>query len=165
MASPYRWVVFIHILFVFGFLIAHGTSVAVALKLRRERDRERLKGYLDLSSITVGIVHLTIFGVVITGVALGFMRRWWGQAWIWLSLALLIALFASMSVFGTRFYDRVRLAVGTTPFYDPKRLETSTTASDAERQGLLATSRPIWIAAVGVVGLLVILWLMIFKPF
>lgn len=60
---------------------------------------------MDLWSITVGIVHLSIFGVVISGVTPGFLGRWWREAWIWLSLALLIALFVSMSVSGSPLWE------------------------------------------------------------
>ena len=36
---------------------------------------------------------------------------------------------------------------------------------DGELARMVASSRPIWLAAIGGIGLLVILWLMVVKPF
>ena len=37
----YQWLVFAHILSIFGFLLAHGPTIAVALALSRQREVER----------------------------------------------------------------------------------------------------------------------------
>src|SRR6478609_7482514 len=47
-ALMYRWLVFLHVLAVFGFLLAHGTAIAVAFRLRREREVARIRVLLDL---------------------------------------------------------------------------------------------------------------------
>ena len=46
----YPWVVFLHVLSAFGFLLAHGASAAVMFKVRGEQDRARLHALLDLSN-------------------------------------------------------------------------------------------------------------------
>ena len=48
-ALLYQWWVFIHIVGVLGFLLAHGVSVAVLFALRRERDPGRIRALLALS--------------------------------------------------------------------------------------------------------------------
>lgn len=46
----YRWIVLLHVLNVFGFLMPQRTSVGVALALRRERKLERVQALMNLSS-------------------------------------------------------------------------------------------------------------------
>jgi hypothetical protein len=56
----YQWIVYVHILAVFAFLLAHGTATAITFKLRRERKIERIRALLDLSR------SMSIFGRVMT---------------------------------------------------------------------------------------------------
>jgi hypothetical protein len=162
----YRWWVFLHILAVFVFLLAHGVSVSVALALRGEREPERIRTLLGLSSPAVAVAGFSLLAVIATGTVVGFLGHWWGRAWIWVSLGVLIALWVAMSVLGTRFYDRVRLAVEADPLYGAKKMkERPPPASPQELEVLLSTSRPFLLAAMGVIGLGVILWLMVLKPF
>ena len=44
----YQIVVFLHILFVIGFLLAHGVSVIVAFSLKTERDPQKIRFMLEL---------------------------------------------------------------------------------------------------------------------
>ena len=48
----YRWLVLLHVLGVFGFLMAHGISVSVAFTLRRERKFENIQALLNLYRAT-----------------------------------------------------------------------------------------------------------------
>jgi hypothetical protein len=74
-----------------------------------------------------------------------------------------------MSLLGTSFYDRVRIAVGTEPMLGARKKawlrDRPPPVSAPELDGLLASSRPLLLAWMGVVGLAVILWLMVLKPF
>ncbi|TLN05669.1 hypothetical protein FDZ74_13420, partial [bacterium] len=106
------WLVFLHVLAVFGFLMAHGVSVAVALTLRKERRVERIRALLALSGGAVGILDASILILLLTGVVNGFIGHWWGRLWIWLSLGLLIFISVYMSTSATNFYHQVRKAVG-----------------------------------------------------
>ena len=55
----YRWLVYVHILAVFIFLLAHGGSASVALPpSATRRDRSRLAALLDLSSASLGVMYL-----------------------------------------------------------------------------------------------------------
>jgi hypothetical protein len=165
----YRWWVFLHILGAFGFLLAHGVSVAMTLALRREREPGRIKALLDLSRMSIGLAYVSLVVLLTGGIVSGFLGHWWGAGWIWTALALLIALMLGMSVVGTSFYDRVRVAVGTEPVLGSRRkawlAQRPPPAAPSELDALLASNRPFQLAWMGVVGLAMILWLMVLKPF
>lgn len=160
-----KWWLFFHLAGVLGLLLSHGTSVAVAFRLRKERDPARIKVLLELSYFWVGIVHLFMFAVIVTGVVMGFLGRWWGAWWLWASIGVLVGLWVAMSILGTRFYDRLRRGVGADPFYGAKKAAPSAPVSQEELEALLSSPRPVLLAVLGIGGLLLILWLMMFKPF
>lgn len=161
----YPWLVFIHILGVFGFLMAHGISAGAAFALRRERNLERVKALLDLSSSSLGILHSSILILLLTGIITGFMGRWWGRGWIWLSLGLLIATYVYMGIAASGFYSQVRKAVGLAYMQGFKPQPPGEVASIEEIDALLKRSRPVLLAVTGLVGLGITAWLMMFKPF
>jgi hypothetical protein len=161
----YPWIVFLHVLGVFGFLMAHGISAGAAFALRRERHLERVKALLDLSSSSIGILHSSILILLLTGIITGFIGRWWGRGWIWLSLGLLIAIYVYMGIAASGFYSQVRKAVGLAYMRGFKPQPPGEVASIEEIDALLKRSRPVSLAVIGLVGLAIIAWLMMFKPF
>ena len=46
----YQIVVFLHVVSVLGYLLAHGVSAAVSFALQKERDINRVRALLDLSA-------------------------------------------------------------------------------------------------------------------
>ena len=88
-----------------------------------------------------------------------------GRAWIWTALAILILLMVLMSFYGSFYYAKIRKAVGLPYFENFKPQPPTTPASAAELDRLLNSSRPIWVAALGIIGIIVLLGLMVFKPF
>ncbi len=161
------WLVYFHIFSVFLFLLTHGVSIGIVLRLRTEREPKRIGALLELSRNSVGFIHLSLFLVLATGIALGFLGNWWGQLWIWVALAGIIGLWVTMSLMGTRYYDRARRAVGVMPFYGQKRWtpDPNGEVKTEELNRLLSTSRPIALVLLGVLALGAMLWLMVFKPF
>ena len=163
----YQWLVFAHILGVFGFLLAHGTAAAVAFALRRQREVERVRVLLDLSRGVTMVANVSLLVLLAAGITAGFMGTWWGQGWIWVSLGLFILIGVSMSLLGSRPLNCLRQLVhaGT-----PSRLETISQSSldlSAEKQlaVLLAATHPWLLTVSGGGGFVLILWLMMFKPF
>ncbi len=154
----YRWLVYIHIAGAFFFLTAHGVSVAVSVRLRKERDRERIRTLLALSGSSIPFMWVGLFLLLAGGIAAGFVGRWWGSGWIWISLVLLISISASMFPLATVYYRRVGEKTGL-------RSSGAPIASDEEIADLLDSSRPWLLAVIGFGGILGILFLMIFKPF
>jgi len=161
----YRWLVFLHVLSVFGFLMAHGISVGVAFNLRRERELARIQALLNLSSRSLAALHGSITILFITGIVIGSIGHWWSQGWIWLSLGLLIAIFTYMGIAASGYYSQVRKAVGLPHMKGFKqRLPTEPACAD-EINALLNHLRPIWLALLGFGSLAIIAWLMMSKPF
>ncbi len=150
----YVWWKFVHVVGVLGFLAAHGATAAVALRLRKEREPARVRALLDLSRSTRSWMYVSLVVLLTGGVVTGFKGHFWGQGWIWAGLGTLIALMVAAFPLAVPYYVRVRKAV--TP--DAK-------TSRAELERLLLSSRPLVIAGVETAGLLVIVWLMVLKPF
>ncbi|MEO8638546.1 MAG: hypothetical protein ABI458_01370 [Chloroflexota bacterium] len=158
------WLVFSHILGAFTFVLAHGVSVFAALRLRGERDQARVAALLDLSKSAVTIAAIAVAFLLLTGIAAGFAGDYWGQGWIWASIGILVVLWGYMSFRGTRYHDAVRHAVGSVGLYDKKGTEAPP-ADPAALAELQASSRALELAAVGGIGLVAILYLMVLKPF
>src|SRR5579862_5700891 len=94
----YQWLVFAHVLGVFGFLLAHGTAAAVAFALPRQREVERVRVLLDLSRGVTMVANVSLLVLLAAGITAGFMGNWWSQGWIWTALGLLVLMSISMSV-------------------------------------------------------------------
>ncbi len=161
----YSWIVFLHVLGGFGFILAHGASAAVSFRLRRERNLERIRALLDLSGSSLNVLYISLLVLLAGGITAGFMRRWWGHGWIWVALGLLIAILVAMYLRGTSYYTSVRKAAGLEYMVGSKPHPPEPPASPEEIDALLSSSRPVELAVIGGVGLAAILWLMIFKPF
>lgn len=161
----YEIVIFLHVAGVFAFLLAHGASNAVAFALRREQNMERVRALLLLSPSTFGMMYGGLLLILITGIAGGFLLNWWGRGWIWASLALLVVIIVAMSVYVTPYYGNLRKAAGL-PYMEKFKIQPpQPSASDEELARMLGSSRAMQGALIGWAGLLVILWLMMFKPF
>ena len=158
------WLVFAHILGAFTFVLAHGVSILVALSIRSERQLDRVATLLDLSKLAVMVAVFALIFLLLTGIAAAFVGDYWGRRWVWASLAILVVLWAYMSFRGTMYHDAVRRAAGSIGIYDHKVTEAPP-ADPAALDALLASPRAIELAVVGGVGLLAILYLMVFKPF
>jgi hypothetical protein len=158
------WLKLLHIAAGFTFAMAHGISAFVAIRLRGEREPMRVTALLDLSKFSLPISDLAILVILASGIAAGFVGGWWGHLWIWLAIGVLIFLFIFMSVRGVMHYDKIRHALGMAGFYDKKDSPIPEADPDALAREL-DSPRALELAAVGFIGLAVILWLMALKPF
>ena len=141
----YRWIVFIHIASVLGLLLVH--PVTVAFHLKEERDDTRIRELLEVSE-AASTLRWVFFGLtVVSGVVLGFLGSWWSSAWIWAALAIFVLIGVVMNLYGGRMIDRI-----------------ADTRDNAEMERLLSRFRPWILAVTGTGGLLLILYLMLFKP-
>ncbi len=159
----YQLVVFLHVIGLFGFLMAHGVSAGVYFALQHERDVDRLRWLLQLSSGAARVMLLSLLVLMVTGVIAGFMGQWWSRGWIWLSLILLVVIYAAMGMLGSRQLNQIRQGIGLPSSYGkPPQAEP---LSAAELNALLDRARPARLTLIGFGGLAIIAWLMMFKPF
>lgn len=156
----YQWLVFLHVLGVFGFLLAHGVSLFVAFRVQREKDIHAIRALLGLSASAVMASFLSLLVLLIGGIAAGFVGHWWSQGWIWAALGVFVVVWASMSIFTGPAFRRARIAVG---FTGPSTINESVVSEKLPEA--LAALRPWLPTVIGGVGLVVILWLMVLKPF
>ena len=160
----YPWVVLVHVAAAFVFAFSHGVSAFASFRMRGERDPLKIRALLELSSMTLGTMYAAFAVLLVAGIAAGIMRGWFAMGWIWAAIGVLLAVSIAMYVLATRYYAAVRIAVGLEAYGAPKGTPPRA-ASPEELARLLDTRRPEAIAVVGIVGLLVILWLMVLKPF
>jgi len=161
----YSWIVFLHVLSAFAFVMAHGVSANVAFKLRHETSRERIAALLDLSTAYLNTMYIALLVLLVAGITLGFLGKWWGSGWIWLALGLLITEFLAMWFMATLPFAQLRKAAGL-PYFDGRKPQpASPPANDEEIAARVAAINPMLIMIIGFGGLTLIVWLMMFKPF
>jgi hypothetical protein len=160
----YLWLVFLHVLAGFAYMMAHGAAANVAFRLRRETSRERAAALLDLSAQAFTLMYGALLVTLLAGIALGFLGHWWGKIWIWLVLLLTVGKLAAMFVMGASRFTQLRKLVGL-PYFDGKQRPAQPPAGADEIAARLAAVNPLPLAIIGFGGLAVMLWLMILKPF
>ena len=152
-----QWWVFLHVASVLAFLSLHGASVVMLFRLRKERDPRRVDDYLQLSAASTKAMYVSLAALVVTGVVAGTVGHWWGYGWIWASLGVLILTSLAMYFMAKPYYRRVgvvaRSIAGGSQAVTPEQFDS-----------VLREPRSWSVAAIGSVGLLVILYFMIFKP-
>ena len=160
----YASVVFVHVTTVMLFFIAHGTSMAVAFALKRETDPARVRALLDLSRFSLGAPAIFVIVVgLLTGILAGFMGNHWGRLWIWVSLVVFLAVAGAMTPLASLRLNPIRAAAGMAP---ANKKDAVPPVEDAEElRRLIDAWRPLPIAAMGLTAFVVILWLMLLKPF
>ena len=142
----YQWLVFLHVLGVFGFLLAHGVSVFVAFRVQREKDIHAIRALLGLSASAVMMSTFSLLLILVAGIIAGFMGNWWSMGWIWAALGVFVVVWALMGA-----------------FTGPTTIDESIVSDKLPEA--LAALRP-WLPTLsGGIGLVVLLWLMVLKPF
>ena len=153
----YSWMKFLHIAAVLALLGTHGVSMTVLFAIRKERDRAKIMTMMSLSGQTTIPMYISIAAVIIFGVLLWNKIYGLSTTWIWASLVLLLAMVGLMNAVAKPYFARVKEACQLRPSGVPR-------VSDEELAGVLRSSRAYLITAIGVIGTLAILFLMIFKP-
>lgn len=158
----YEWVVFVHVASILAFMLAHGVHMTAMWAMRGEPDPERMLTFFnDVSTATVLRILLGV--VVLSGVTAGFMGSWWGSGWIWTSLLLLVFISVVMWRFGGGFFGMVQEAAEAA--INARTDDPSNPAPQAAYDAARHSWHTLGVSAIGLGGLAVILWLMMFKPF
>jgi uncharacterized membrane protein len=155
----YQWLVFLHLVGLVLFLLAHGVSIFCSFHVRRQRDARLIAGFLELSANGSrasygGLILLGIGGLGAAGV-----QGWLVEPWIVASYVVLGVVIVLMYALGTSYYVPIRQSLagvaGTADVTPP---------SDAELVARLQTRRPELLTLVGYAGMAILIWLMVFKP-
>jgi hypothetical protein len=149
-ASLYVWLKFLHIVGLAVFLLAHGVSAGASLVVRQPMAAAARKVILPISLRANFVAFPGLLIVIITGVWMGFLGSWWRMGWIWAAIVVLVLSIVAMSVMSVP-YHRAREVLG----------EDKT----AELDTRLKRARPIELAGIGAVALVILFFLMVFKPF
>lgn len=168
LAPFFIWLKLIHVLAALALVLTHGASAAVAFKLRSERDRVRIGALIDLSNAYLNAFYLALVVVLAAGILAGIGAGYWtsGQLWIWAALIVFVAIIVAMYALAMPYFTDVRHALGMATFRDiGQGIAPPLPADDHELAALLASSRPMAVAAVGLVGIVLLVWLMVTKPF
>jgi hypothetical protein len=102
----------------------------------------------------------------VTGIVAGFSGNYWtsGRLWIWASLVVVVIVVGLMTPMGRMYLDRVRTALGV----DPKGKVGQPLGETVDPVALdeaIRSGRPLLVAGLGIVGVAILAWLMMFKPF
>lgn len=154
----YRVWVFIHLVGVAGFLVTHGVSMWALFAVGAvDGDRDRILEWCETSKRTTMPMYMSFGLLLLGGVAAGIDAALFADWWLLGSLLLLLVLTAMMSVVATPHMKRLR--EGCTRWADG----TYTMSDDELRAALDGPATTITVAS-GSVGLIAILYLMVFKP-
>ena len=161
----YQWIVLLHIAGAFVFVLSHGVAVFVAYSLPKQRDSGRIVALLDLSGTSLNGAYLGLLLLLIGGIWAGIFQDWFKFTWIWAALVVLVLITVVMYAVATPYFKRLRIAVGQRVMGYPKDAPDPTPLPEAEILAIAAQSPFPVLGAVGFGGLLIILWLMVLKPF
>jgi hypothetical protein len=154
----YQWLVFIHIVGVLGFLLAHGVSVTVLFALRRERDPDRVRALLALSGQSTTAFYWSFLVLLGGGLAAATYGHWWSAAWPWIAIGVLFGITLLMYFLAKPFYERIRKLMAI-------HAGGGTAVGEAEIAAATSGPVPMVIAVTGAAGLIGIVYLMVLKPF
>lgn len=161
----YSLFVFLHVLGVMGFMLAHGGTTVMTFQIQKERDLDRMRTLLDMSGYSWPGFALSFLLLAVSGIIAGFMGRWWSQGWIWVSVAILLGMSIYMGWSSRAHYHKLRKVLGM-PYFEGRGDQPAIeAASEEEILAVQAKLKPVPLAVLGFGGTLVILWLMMFKPF
>jgi uncharacterized membrane protein len=111
------------------------------------------------------VAYVAIPALLVAGIWLGFLGSYWGRLWIWVSLILLIGVGIAMTPLAAGPMRRVRKALGMQMGKPMEGEPAPMPLADAEVAGARAALKPELTAVIGVAALVVIIWMMVAKPF
>ena len=154
----WQWWLFLHIAGVLAFVGAHGVSMVVLYRVRGERDRRRIAELIALSGTTTRPMYIALGVLTLGGVGAGLSLHLFSAWWLWISIVILLLTIGLMTGLAKPYFRKITAACEVRPSGVPR-------VSDEELEQLLSSGEAHVITAIGGIGLLAILYLMLFKPF
>jgi uncharacterized membrane protein len=159
----YGWWVFLHILGAFAFAFGHGASGLAAFRIRATRDPAQVRMLLDLSSMALGVTYVGLLLLLIGGIAAGLAGDHFSSGWIWAAIVILVLIIVAMYAMATPFYGQMRVAAGAKA--KDAKVDPNPVVDQAALDATAGSNRPAVLLAIGTIGFVLILWLMVIKPF
>lgn len=158
MAALYPWFVFIHLVGLVLFALAHGGSAFMAFRLRSERDPAVVDSLLKVGQLSVGPMYIGLLLLIVGGLGAAASADYFGKPWILASIAVFVVVLVVMWSVGSPYYMGMRKAIEERgpdgrPGIDPAALAR-----------MLDSRRPDILTAVGTIRLVLLVWLMVIKP-
>ena len=160
-----KWILFVHVLSAITFFLAHGASAATAFRIRKETDFARIRAMLDLSASTFMAMLISFLVMGLSGLTLPFMVKLWDKWWVWISIVLMVFVVVWMGMFNEKGFKELRRLVGLPYMRGNKEFPAEEPASAEDVAAHLKKINLHWLVIVGYVIPIVVLWLMVFKPF
>lgn len=163
----YQIILYLHVASTLGFFLFHGATASASFGLKREQGRESVELLLKMRE-TSGIAGGISMSVsLISGIVLGFMGRFWSEAWIWIAIGIFLVISIVMGGYGRNNFDRISYMIDPEKYKAPrdKKGEDPIPATEEELTAEQAKGRPVMLTVTGIASLVLILWLMMFKPF
>ena len=120
---------------------------------------------LDLSAATIGVMFISFLALGLTGLAMPFILKIWNQGWVHTSIILMLIVFFRMMMMNDKRYKHLRRMIGQPYMIGGKHFPAEAPASQSEVEAHIKTLRVEELVIVGIVIPIIVLWLMVFKPF
>lgn len=111
----YPYALFFHIVGVLGVFIANGLAVTVVFRLRAAKTTTQVREWMSVKSALEKILPVSALLILASGLYMTFTAWGWGQAWIDLSLGVLIVLGVLGPAINGRRLKAIHLAVEVAP--------------------------------------------------
>lgn len=161
----YPWIVIGHVLAVIVSFGAHGVSAFAMFQVKRETDRARVAAVLDLSTSSLLVAGIGLLLAVVLGIVAAAMHGFFGQLWPWVSIVVVVVVWIAMTPMAANPMGEVRKVLGLPVRQDKKGDPPRVPGTDDALAIAQARLRPELVAAVGLIALAVLVWLMEVKPF
>lgn len=160
----YEALLFFHVLSAFAYFLLHGAVASVSYALERETNPNRKAVFDSVLNLTYRWSPFSLLALLLTGVVLSFMGRYWTDGWVWSSLGILVLTGILMFIVGG-IHLSLRFMSDETEYPSDLPAEGQRGYSLVVLVRRLGSRVPTLLTAAGVLAMGFILWFMMFKPF
>ena len=162
----YQVILYLHVASALGFFLFHGATASATFGLKREKAPASIEVLLRMRELGSAGAFLALLIILVSGIVLGFMGRFWSDIWIWASIAIFLVIGIVMGASGRNYFDRVSYAFDPEKYKAPKdKKDDPEPPTEDDLTVELAKGRPVMLTVTGIASLVLFLWLMMFKPF
>lgn len=163
--AMYRFLVFIHVLAALLYMAAHGTSIAVSFRIKSVQTIDDARSLMAVSFASLKASYASLLAVVVSGIAVGIDGGWWRTGWFWTSIAVLVVITGLMVPLGAFAFHRIRWAAGVSLAGRRQPAEAPPSPDPEAMKVAIASVRPGLLSVIGFGGVVILVWLMMYKPF